>query len=844
MGSVVHFWIQWPRRLRKAGAYSLALASLFLVSACGGGGGGASNGSASLSADPSLAAQISDIKPDDATSKVAVFVELRAPGLVAAAATRPATRQQLQDQFLADLKNLSTQAASGVAVSSSCDLSALGSRINSAFKPSSGSAVRIELSRCELDLLPRIANVRGVHVDIPLSLNASVADTLALEVRRSFGGSQAWPVLNGNAADGNGRIVAVIDTGVESRHPALAGKVLQGACFSSNSAVSSSLCPNGQDVDTLSLAAGSSCGGSEGSSSALAGDRVKAIRVGCGHGTGMAGVAAMDYSGTSGVASDGGMARRAKILPIQAFRLDTGSDVARINSSSSDLLAALEWLAQQADTDAYRGKIAAVNLSLGGGSYSSACDGDYIPSLFKTAFENLRAKGILPVVAAGNEGNRSAVSFPACVSNAVAVAASRLNNVGLAGYSNFSAQVKVIAPGGDFDGSGRYAVPSLCADTGSFDCWQIVAGTSPATAFVTGTVATLRSVAPGKGLAAVEAALTSDLGNSLPTLAKTLTELLSSLTRPALQALASAYSLLGLSEPSPASSGPPYAVGGAVAGLANGQSLTLTNFYGDGATTQTEALLVNSSGTFAFGTRLASGAKYYVGVTNQPIGQTCIVTAGSDTVASANVNSVSIKCVNNSDLPALKPGCSYFLGTLSCTAELPAQQPQDNSESSINPVGSGPAAGQPSASNNNNPNGVAANSSGKPTTSASQSACTLFNGQALCAAELPAQGQQSYQMCVYSGPNYQNEAACFLWNGVDSPAYGFYGTIRSVRVRTINAAIGPASVGNDITAPGVFKLTLTPLSSKTSVVLASSTSDLSAMLPKNAKVRLFKIERP
>ena len=217
------------------GAYSIALAGLVLLHGCGGGGAGGGSGGATP--DPVLVAQINDIKPDDPTDKVAVFVELGSPSLVAAAVTEPATREQLQAQFLLDMQKTAAPVVAGAAVSASCDMSSLNTRIAAAFKPSSGAAVRMELSSCELELLAKIPNVKGVHVDIPLVSNANVADSLALEVQRSFGLGGTWPTLKGNSADGNDRIVAVIDTGVEPQHPALAGKVLPGACFSTNTAL-------------------------------------------------------------------------------------------------------------------------------------------------------------------------------------------------------------------------------------------------------------------------------------------------------------------------------------------------------------------------------------------------------------------------------------------------------------------------------------------------------------------------------------------------------------------------------------------------------------------------------
>ena len=58
-------------------------------------------------------------------------------------------------------------------------------------------------------------------------------------------------------------------------------------------------------------------------------------------------------------------------------------------------------------------------------------------------------------------------------------------------------------------------------------------------------------------------------------------------------------------------------------------------------------LAVTTNGTFTFATSLTSGSAYAVTVASQPSGQTCTVSNGSGTVASANVTSVSVSCVTN-----------------------------------------------------------------------------------------------------------------------------------------------------------------------------------------------------
>ncbi|MEO5559615.1 MAG: hypothetical protein ABIO49_07355, partial [Dokdonella sp.] len=83
-----------------------------------------------------------------------------------------------------------------------------------------------------------------------------------------------------------------------------------------------------------------------------------------------------------------------------------------------------------------------------------------------------------------------------------------------------------------------------------------------------------------------------------------------------------------------------YTVGGTVSGLA-GTGFTLVL----GAQT----LPVGANGSFTFATALASGASYAVTVGTQPSSptQTCTVSNGSGTIASANVTNVTVSCTTN-----------------------------------------------------------------------------------------------------------------------------------------------------------------------------------------------------
>ncbi|MBH1964726.1 MAG: hypothetical protein I8H77_10350 [Comamonadaceae bacterium] len=78
-----------------------------------------------------------------------------------------------------------------------------------------------------------------------------------------------------------------------------------------------------------------------------------------------------------------------------------------------------------------------------------------------------------------------------------------------------------------------------------------------------------------------------------------------------------------------------FTVGGSVSGLTG--SMVLQNNMGDD-------LSVTSNGGFTFLSALAAGSAYAVTVKSQPAGQSCTVSNGSGTVASANVGAVEVTC--------------------------------------------------------------------------------------------------------------------------------------------------------------------------------------------------------
>jgi subtilisin family serine protease len=262
--------------------------------------------------------------------------------------------------------------------------------------------------------------------------------------------------------DGSGRAVVVIDSGVQSDHEFLGGRVVDGACFSVGSN-----CPNG-DSEQLGVAAGEPC----------------TFNVECFHGTHVAGIIAGDNGTISGVAPD------ATILSINVGSADVEMCDGEpcLTMWLSDLLLALEQVYTWRSTY----DIAAVNMSLGGGLFAgSHCDAYGGAVYMKPLVQQLRDVGIPTVVASGNDGSSSAVSFPACLSNVVAVG-SVTKSGSVAGYSNSSSALDVLAPGSSITS----AVPTSVAASG----YGIASGTSMAAPHVAGAFAALDELLPTASL--------------------------------------------------------------------------------------------------------------------------------------------------------------------------------------------------------------------------------------------------------------------------------------------------------------------------------------------------------
>ena len=228
-----------------------------------------------------------------------------------------------------------------------------------------------------------------------------------------------WPLKNYNVAkdvwpisQGEGVIVAVVDTGVKADHQDLVGQVLPGADFSGGQS-------DGR-VDTI------------------------------GHGTSMSGLIAGHGHGTN--AGISGLAPKAKILPVRVAL----SGGAVINNGTSERTP--EAIRYAADHGA---KV--INMSFDG-----AGDSD-----MREAIEYAVSKDIVLVASAGNEGDKDRpVGYPAAFPGVVAVGAIDQQGA-LWAKSNKGTEVTLVAPGADiyavdFQSTSSYHKSSGTSDASAY----------------------------------------------------------------------------------------------------------------------------------------------------------------------------------------------------------------------------------------------------------------------------------------------------------------------------------------------------------------------------------------
>lgn len=295
------------------------------------------------------------------------------------------------------------------------------------------------------------------HVDVPVGASAAVREALAarddvLAVEpvvgrrtsavipddprfddqwylRRIGMPQAWETRTGS-----GLGIAIVDNGVASDHPDLAGRIARGY-----DAMTDQPLPAGTHSDLG------------------------------GHGTAVAGLAAAQGRNGTAIA---GVDWTARIHPVRVF------DHEGCFVSEPAYLDALAWIAREAGA----GRVRVANFSLGG----SAIPGE------AELVTRIVANGAVVVAAVGNNGDRvgTAPSYPAALPEVVAVGATRRDD-GLASYSNRGRHVDLVAPGGDQSGTAAGDLLTLADPVvvGPSSPLAPLAGTSFSAPLVTGVAA-------------------------------------------------------------------------------------------------------------------------------------------------------------------------------------------------------------------------------------------------------------------------------------------------------------------------------------------------------------------
>ncbi|WP_409485081.1 S8 family serine peptidase [Arsenicicoccus dermatophilus] len=283
-------------------------------------------------------------------------------------------------------------------------------------------------------------------------------------------------------AQGNGAVVAVIDTGI-TKHPDLDANVLPGYDMVSKAAYARD--DDGRDAnpqDEGDWNADGECSASFQHDSSW-------------HGTHVAGTIAAVTDNRTGIA---GIAPKAKIVPVRVLAKCGGSD--------ADVIDAITWASggTVAGTTANANPAKIANLSLGG---KEACTPAY-----QEAIDAAAGRGMTIVTAAGNSHDDAANYAPGNCTGVVNVSATGKGGA-LTYYSNYGSTIALAAPGGEKDKIlGDTAILSTMnagKTTPGAPTYAQYAGTSMAAPHVAGVAGLLVGLKPTMTPAEVRSTLTS-----------------------------------------------------------------------------------------------------------------------------------------------------------------------------------------------------------------------------------------------------------------------------------------------------------------------------------------------
>ncbi|MBN1312688.1 MAG: S8 family serine peptidase, partial [Anaerolineae bacterium] len=305
--------------------------------------------------------------------------------------------------------------------------------------------------------------VKGIDEDI--IMKPALVETIPV-----IDAVSAW----GQGYNGAGQTIAILDTGVDTSHTFLGGRVVEEACYSTNDPGSGylTLCPSGTTGPGTASPYVDNC-----------------VDTGpnpdenlCYHGTHVAGIAAgYESEAFSGVAPSAGIIAVQVMTRTNDCDANGTPDDPCVFAFTSDVISGL----QRVDELRTSYDIAAVNLSMRNEDvYTSVCDSaSSALSSLKDQVDTLRSHDIATIASSGNAGSSNGLSAPACISSVISVGATDdSDDVYL--YSNSASFLDLLAPGVDVVSS------MLDESTGS------QSGTSQAAPHVTGAWAILKQAQP------------------------------------------------------------------------------------------------------------------------------------------------------------------------------------------------------------------------------------------------------------------------------------------------------------------------------------------------------------